>query len=203
MPLDEVPDDVKAIVDVKCPGSGEATKMHWPNLDQLSAHDEVKFVIADRADFDYAADVTARHRLIERDGGRAVFTGARRAAIPPTWCTGFSSRVCRYGCSCRRTSTSGAPRRGASDGVRIPRRRPSLRRARFDDGRGVRAARRLVALRAHGAVRPGASAGNRRRAPRSRSRSASASTSSSTSTCARSAVRRSSATARFPRTATL
>lgn len=66
IPLDDVPDDVKAIVDVKCPDSGEATKMHWANLDQLSAHDEVKFVIADRADFDYAADVTARHRLIER-----------------------------------------------------------------------------------------------------------------------------------------
>jgi 7-carboxy-7-deazaguanine synthase len=66
LPLDDVPEPVKAIVDVKCPGSGEAANMHWPNLDQLSPHDEVKFVIADRADFDYAADVTARHRLIER-----------------------------------------------------------------------------------------------------------------------------------------
>jgi 7-carboxy-7-deazaguanine synthase len=64
--LDDVPDPVIAIVDVKCPGSGEAGNMHWPNLDQLSPHDEVKFVIANRADFDYAADVTARHRLAER-----------------------------------------------------------------------------------------------------------------------------------------
>lgn len=63
MPLDDVPDDVVAIVDVKCPGSGEADRMHWPNLDQLSMHDEVKFVIRDRADFDYACDVVTRHQL--------------------------------------------------------------------------------------------------------------------------------------------
>jgi 7-carboxy-7-deazaguanine synthase len=63
LPLDDVPDDVRAIVDVKCPGSGESSKMHWENLDQLSAHDEVKFVIADRADFDYAAGVTRRYGL--------------------------------------------------------------------------------------------------------------------------------------------
>jgi len=66
VPIDEVPDAVVAIVDVKCPGSGEAQRMHWPNLDQLSAHDEVKFVIADRADFDYASDVAARHNLAAR-----------------------------------------------------------------------------------------------------------------------------------------
>ena len=62
LPIDDVPDEVVAIVDVKCPGSGEAAKMHWPNLDGCRAHDEVKFVIADRADFDYARDVVARHR---------------------------------------------------------------------------------------------------------------------------------------------
>jgi len=53
-------------MDVKCPGSGEAGKMHWPNLDHLSPHDEVKFVIADRADFDYARDVAATHELADR-----------------------------------------------------------------------------------------------------------------------------------------
>jgi len=45
---------------------GEASKMHWPNLDAISAKDEVKFVIANRADFDYARDVVVRHRLTER-----------------------------------------------------------------------------------------------------------------------------------------
>lgn len=66
MPLDTVPDEVVAIVDVKCPGSGEAAAMYWPNLDQLSAHDEVKFVIRDRADFDYAVAVVGRHHLAGR-----------------------------------------------------------------------------------------------------------------------------------------
>ena len=63
IPLDQVPDEVVTIVDVKCPASGEANRMHWPNLDLLSAHDEVKFVIQDRADFDYACEVTTRHNL--------------------------------------------------------------------------------------------------------------------------------------------
>ena len=66
VPLDDVPDAVVAVVDVKCPGSGESGRMHWPNLEQLSPHDEVKFVIADRADFDYASEVVGRFRLGER-----------------------------------------------------------------------------------------------------------------------------------------
>ena len=66
VPIDAVPDDVVAIVDVKCPGSGEVAKMHWPNLDQLSPHDEVKFVIADRTDFDFARDVVVRHELANK-----------------------------------------------------------------------------------------------------------------------------------------
>ena len=62
----EVPVEVLRIVDVKCPGSGEVEKNHWPNLDQLRAHDEVKFVIRDRADYDFARDVLARHALAGR-----------------------------------------------------------------------------------------------------------------------------------------
>lgn len=63
VPIDDVPEPVVAIVDVKCPASGEAHRMHWPNLDQLSPHDEVKFVIQDRQDFEYAKDVVLRHEL--------------------------------------------------------------------------------------------------------------------------------------------
>ena len=66
VPIDDLPDEVIAIVDVKCPGSGEASKMHWPNLDAISKKDEVKFVIADRVDFDYATDVVRRYNLTER-----------------------------------------------------------------------------------------------------------------------------------------
>ena len=65
-PIDQVPDEVVAIVDVKCPASGEAARMRWENLDELSPHDEVKFVIQDRGDFDYARDIVARYHLAER-----------------------------------------------------------------------------------------------------------------------------------------
>ena len=58
-----VPDPVVTILDVKCPGSGEAAKMDWDNLARLRPHDEVKFVISDRADYEYARDVIGRHQL--------------------------------------------------------------------------------------------------------------------------------------------
>jgi 7-carboxy-7-deazaguanine synthase len=81
VPLDEVPDEVTAIVDVKCPGSGEAHRMHWANLDALSPHDEVKFVIADRLDFGYACDVVRRHHLLDRAG--AVLFSPVHGVLPP------------------------------------------------------------------------------------------------------------------------
>src|SRR6516162_7060854 len=56
-PIDRVPAAVVKIVDVKCPGSGEADKNEWRNLSVLAPHDEVKFVIADRADYEFARDV--------------------------------------------------------------------------------------------------------------------------------------------------
>jgi 7-carboxy-7-deazaguanine synthase len=65
-PIARVPPAVVKIVDVKCPGSGESGKNHWANLEQLAPHDEVKFVVTDRADYDYARDVIARHDLARR-----------------------------------------------------------------------------------------------------------------------------------------
>src|SRR3954464_2722835 len=64
--VDGVPDGVVRVIDVKCPGSGESEKMHWPNLERLRSTDEVKFVIADRADYEYARDVVGRHGLVSR-----------------------------------------------------------------------------------------------------------------------------------------
>jgi len=61
-----VPEQVVTILDVKCPGSGEAEKMDWSNLDRLRPHDEMKFVIRDRVDYEYARDVIARHHLAAR-----------------------------------------------------------------------------------------------------------------------------------------
>jgi 7-carboxy-7-deazaguanine synthase len=64
--LEPVPSAVVKIVDVKCPGSGEASRHHWPNMDALEPHDEVKFVIKDRIDYEYARDVTTRFDLAGR-----------------------------------------------------------------------------------------------------------------------------------------
>jgi 7-carboxy-7-deazaguanine synthase len=54
------------ILDVKCPGSGMSDRMHWPNLDRLSMKDEAKFVLADRADYEWARQVLERHELAAR-----------------------------------------------------------------------------------------------------------------------------------------
>jgi len=64
--VDRVPPGVVKILDVKCPGSGESGRNHWPNLDLLQPADQVKFVIADRADYEFASKVAARHALAGR-----------------------------------------------------------------------------------------------------------------------------------------
>jgi 7-carboxy-7-deazaguanine synthase len=56
----------KLILDVKCPGSGEVEKNRWENLDDLRDHDEIKFVIADRTDYDFARRVIAERNLAAR-----------------------------------------------------------------------------------------------------------------------------------------
>ena len=65
-PLERVPAGVIKIVDVKCPDSGEGETFHIENLDALTVHDEVKFVLSGRADYEFARDFTHRHRLAER-----------------------------------------------------------------------------------------------------------------------------------------
>ena len=62
----DVPRAVVKVVDVKCPGSGEAAHNAWVNLERLAAHDEVKFVIRDRADYEFARGVLQRHELDRR-----------------------------------------------------------------------------------------------------------------------------------------
>ncbi|MGD8573568.1 MAG: 7-carboxy-7-deazaguanine synthase QueE [Gammaproteobacteria bacterium] len=57
---------VSRVLDLKTPGSGEASRNRWENLDQLTANDQVKFVICDRADYEWARARLAEHRLAER-----------------------------------------------------------------------------------------------------------------------------------------
>ena len=61
-----VPAAVLKIVDLKCPASGESHRNDWSNVERLAPHDEVKFVVQDRGDYDFAKDAIARHRLAER-----------------------------------------------------------------------------------------------------------------------------------------
>ena len=65
-PIDAVPPEVCIILDVKCPGSGMVERNRWENLGKLRPHDEVKFVIASREDFDWAVAKASEFRLPER-----------------------------------------------------------------------------------------------------------------------------------------
>ena len=62
-PLERVPAGVVKIVDVKCPGSDEGDTFHMENLETLTQRDEVKFVITDRRDYEFARDFTLSHNL--------------------------------------------------------------------------------------------------------------------------------------------
>jgi len=66
--IEHVPAGVIRIVDVKCPASGECDKMDWANLQRLSATDQVKFVIKDRRDYEFARDLVVREQLRARAG---------------------------------------------------------------------------------------------------------------------------------------
>ena len=78
---EQVPAGVVSIIDVKCPASGESAKNHWPNLERLRAHDEVKFVINDRGDYEFAKDVVARYDLADR--ARAVLFSPVHGVLDP------------------------------------------------------------------------------------------------------------------------
>ena len=85
-PLDNVPAEVHKIVDVKCPSSSEDGTFQMSNLQCLSQNDEVKFVLAGRADYEFARDFIRAHGL-EKRVNSVIFSpafektpGARRDA---------------------------------------------------------------------------------------------------------------------------
>jgi 7-carboxy-7-deazaguanine synthase len=61
-----VPREVIRIVDVKCPGSGESGSTDWDNLDRLRPADEVKFVLLDRTDYEFAREIVKTRDLVAR-----------------------------------------------------------------------------------------------------------------------------------------
>lgn len=81
--VDVAPLDPRAhkIMDLKCPGSAESDRNLWSNLEHLTPRDEIKFVIADRADYDWAVAVIREHRLDDR-----VRAGELRSLlVSPVW----------------------------------------------------------------------------------------------------------------------
>ena len=66
LPIAALPSEVIKIMDLKCPDSGECDKNDWSNIDALSPLDEVKFVIASRKDYEWAAGVVQQHQLSSR-----------------------------------------------------------------------------------------------------------------------------------------
>ena len=64
--IKRVPREVVKILDLKCPDSGMAEKMDLANLDLLTPHDEIKFVVSSRTDYDWAKAMIADHRLAEK-----------------------------------------------------------------------------------------------------------------------------------------
>ena len=74
-PLANVPVEVHKIVDVKCPGSGEGGSFRMENLPTLMKRDEVKFVISDRADYEFAREFVREHGL-EQKVGAVLFSPA-------------------------------------------------------------------------------------------------------------------------------
>lgn len=72
---------VHRIMDLKCPGSSEVERNRWENLPLLGPGDEIKFVVADRTDYEWMRTVIAEHRLNER-----VREGSLRALlVSPVW----------------------------------------------------------------------------------------------------------------------
>lgn len=67
-PLGNVPKAVHKIMDVKCPASGESARFHLHNLEALTPRDEVKFVLSDRGDYEFARDFIREHDLSFRCG---------------------------------------------------------------------------------------------------------------------------------------
>jgi 7-carboxy-7-deazaguanine synthase len=64
--IDILPEPVIRIMDIKCPGSGESASMDWNNITRLRQHDNIKFVISSREDFDWSIDIIKKYNLLSK-----------------------------------------------------------------------------------------------------------------------------------------
>mgnify|MGYP001288043803 CR=1 FL=1 len=80
LPIEAVDTRVSRVVDIKTPGSGEVVRNLWANLEQLTPHDQLKFVICDRADYDWAVELLRREKL---DGRCEVWFSPSKSQLDP------------------------------------------------------------------------------------------------------------------------
>ncbi|MEJ2052598.1 MAG: radical SAM protein [Calditrichaceae bacterium] len=66
MDISQIDKRVKRVMDIKCPGSGESDKNLWQNIRYLTENDQVKFVISDRTDFDWAKGIIQKYNLSKK-----------------------------------------------------------------------------------------------------------------------------------------
>lgn len=79
--VSDLDERVHKIMDLKCPGSGESHRNRWENLEHLTDRDEIKFVVKDRTDYEWARDTIRRHAL-----DRRLEDGSLRALLmSPVW----------------------------------------------------------------------------------------------------------------------
>jgi 7-carboxy-7-deazaguanine synthase len=64
--IDEVDPRVVRVVDIKTPGSNEQARNLWANIEQLALHDQIKFVLCNRGDYDWAVEIIKQHQLDQR-----------------------------------------------------------------------------------------------------------------------------------------
>ena len=76
VPITGVPDNVSLIMDMKCPSSASCDEMCFENLEQLRPIDEVKFVVNDKADYEWSKNLVAKYSLIDR---------CRAVSMSPVW----------------------------------------------------------------------------------------------------------------------
>lgn len=80
VPIQTVDRRAVLIIDLKCPGSGMTDAILWDNLNHLKPHDEVKFVIADQDDYDWAKDVLSGYQTLR---GQTVHFSPVFGELPP------------------------------------------------------------------------------------------------------------------------
>ncbi len=80
IPIRGIDPRATVIMDIKCPGSGMSEHVLWDNLDVLTPKDEVKFVLTDRADYEWALDIIGKNRLV---GKQAVHLSPAFGLLEP------------------------------------------------------------------------------------------------------------------------